>query len=322
MSGLRLVAFSDPHGLWRLAAAIAAAYRDATGRWPTGMLCGGDTGYYPDPTRLDRATRRHGATRPEQVHGFARLLAPGGDPVIESLLGVPGDPAPPIVSIGGNHEDHEAFAALCKRVRTTPLVAADTMGRVQMLRDGHVHTFTDGAARCRVGALWGIEPGADRTKPRVPGRHIDPAAAKKLEGSSFDILLSHDGPLGPGLGKRAQQSGSPAIHTLVRRGRLGIFGHYHHHDGRTVSTTSGGTAHLIGILMSLGPAAAAEIDGEPGAWRFRYWTDVPGWIEAARVRIGALPPAAIGLPDGTWFDPAWVGAARGVPQTEAPDAGE
>jgi hypothetical protein len=298
-----LLALGDPHGFWRRAAAILRAWHDVHGRWPDGILCVGDNGYFPDSTRLDKATRKHAAAEPEQLAGFLRLLAPGGDPVVEALL----DGAPTIHTVAGNHEAHADLLRLC--AATPPaqqVIPLDAMGRLSIVRDGAVIEV----GPWRVAGLWGITPGANRKKPRIPGKHLDPAVLTRIARERFDILLSHDAPLtdqlpvrwaagdGPGgtgvqdaPGDVAGRCGSVDIRALLERrpGALSLFGHYHFRQGHRFPVGSA-TAAQLGILRADVPSAAAAIRGGPGAWEVTWMGEDPAWWTAHYERLAELPP--------------------------------
>jgi hypothetical protein len=284
---LTILVLGDPHGYWRLAAALVRGYYDATGRWPDAVLCTGDMGYFPTPESVDKATRKHALKEPEQTAGLTRLLE-GADPVLDALLT---DGAPPFVCVGGNHEAHPVLAAWVKAHPTSrPLVALDPLGRVVVLRDGDVSTVTgaDGVT-CRVGGLWGIEPSAARVDRRTPGKHIDPAAVRALHGRAFDLLLTHDGPVSDQV-IAGQTVGSLDIANLLmqRPHALGLFGHYHFRDGRRL-VVGNAVAVQMGILRPGVPAMAALVTGIPGRWDLTWWHDLPEWRGAAEARINALP---------------------------------
>lgn len=288
--GLRLLLLGDPHGHWRLAAALLRAYADIAGGWADGIIALGDLSYYPEPTRLDRATRKHGARDPEQMTGFDRLLG-GRDPQMRQWLAG----APPIDCIGGNHEDHQALADLMRRnphLLRVPLPGHPTTP-VRLLRSGRVHGYAsaDGTT-IAVGALWGIAPGDDRRKPPVVGRHIDPDDVAKLREASFDFLATHDAPRATNLAHRESAAGvgAYAITELLQRRPLALQagGHYHHREGRRI----GPQGHQLGILRVGVPTAAAVLQGIPGAWEIVPMGAVPAWWERSQELVSTLPPSA------------------------------
>ena len=54
-----LAVFGDIHGRVRLMYELALSWQERTGRRLDGILQVGDFGAFPDPQRLDEATRKH-----------------------------------------------------------------------------------------------------------------------------------------------------------------------------------------------------------------------------------------------------------------------
>src|SRR5262245_6942852 len=59
--------FGDLHGRVLPAFALARAWQRTYGEPVAGLLQVGDLGYFPDPTRLDRATKRHAQRDPMEL---------------------------------------------------------------------------------------------------------------------------------------------------------------------------------------------------------------------------------------------------------------
>jgi hypothetical protein len=292
---MKILALGDPHGYWRLAAATVRAWKDAHGRWPNAVLCVGDMGYFPEPSRIDRATRRHAEADPDQIEGMRRLLA-GYDRVVVRLLQA-GD-APPIDCVAGNHEDH---GLLLRRVDEPGMqgldrVPLDPRGHVRVIRDGEVveYALPDGGSPLRVAGLWGVQAGENRKRPLQPGRNLNPELIAALARTDFDLLLTHEAPRTDVIPTRYPASGagavgSEALRTLLEQkaGVLHLFGHYHHAEGAHF-VVGRSEARLLSILRPFRPGMALEISGGRGAWQVRRWVEVADWAAALHERAAEL----------------------------------
>lgn len=295
--GFRALVLGDPHGHWRLGGALLAGYFEAVGSWPDAIFALGDLSYYPDATKLDKASRRHGAKDPEQLTGFDRLLN-GKDLHLKPWL----KGAPPIDCIGGNHEGHQEMAVVMKQ--RGDQISIGTGGHVRLLRSGVVHDYTSGdGVSVRVGALWGVAAGDGRLAAPMLGKHIQTAEVERLRRSGWDVLLSHDGPRATGMAHREgpEGAGSLDISSLVApwRDRIHLHGHYHHREGRV-----SGISHQLGILRAEVPTSVAVLQGHPGAWELVPWAADQEWRSAAIRRVLQLPPSAIAADAVKNEDPA------------------
>ncbi len=182
-------------------------------------------------------------------------------------------PAPTLWFTAGNHED---FAALAERERAAgrreASFAVDAYGHVRCIRDGHVDTLP---GPLKVGALWGIDDQAPNARRRTPERgRIREASIASLADSSFDVLISHDGPRDAVL----VGSGSDRLGALIglTRAAFAFFGHYGSRHGR-IARTFGTTQvyQMAGFEMRRdGSCAEAGSVGlltwEAGAGAFEY----------------------------------------------------
>src|SRR3954463_5131231 len=107
MSIARYLIFGDLHGRILPAFRLAMMWEREHGVRLDGLLQVGDLGYFPDPSRLDKATARHAAADPLELG--ACLIA---EPTREADVVLNGEdgPTPPLWFTAGNHEDFEALA--------------------------------------------------------------------------------------------------------------------------------------------------------------------------------------------------------------------
>jgi hypothetical protein len=165
----------------------------------------------------------------------------------DAMIQGEGGPPPPLWFTAGNHED---FDALTERERgggrRSSSFAVDAYLLVRCIRDGRVETLP---GPLRVGTVWGIDDRAPNARRRTPERgRIRDRSLTSLAGSTFDVLLSHDGPRDAVLAG----SGSEGLGALIALSRpaFAFFGHYGSRFGR-VEMTTGDTQvyHLAGFEM-------------------------------------------------------------------------
>src|SRR4051812_28584276 len=151
--------FGDLHGRVLPAFRLAMAWGREQGVRIDGLLQVGDLGYFPDHTRLDKATIRHAAADPMELG--VRLVTDHSRQADEVFHGAE-VPAEALWFTAGNHED---FEALAERGRESdPRDASfpvDAYRRVHCIRDGQVETLP---GSLRVGALWGIDDQAPNAR--------------------------------------------------------------------------------------------------------------------------------------------------------------
>jgi hypothetical protein len=272
MTTSNYLVFGDLHGRILPAFRLALAWQREHGERLTGLLQVGDLGFFPDPSRFDRATARHAARDP--LEGGAALVA-RRSPEADALFGE-ADLPEALWFVQGNHEDFEALDALVHGPGCTPDdFPVDDYQRVRCLRDGHVLSLPGGL---RVGGLWGIGQAPGARRRAHPRARLNPRSATRLLGARFDVLLSHESPLDAVF----PDSGSEAISSVLRQARpaFAFFGHYHG-LGRQVLGDFGPTAvyHLEGLEFR-GKGHTAE-EGCAGLLR---WAERGGTFEY-------LPPA-------------------------------
>jgi hypothetical protein len=212
--------FGDLHGRILPAFRLALAWQREHGERLAGLLQVGDLGWFPDASRLDKATKRH--AEKDSLELGAQLVAARSDEA--DAVFAEADLPEALWFIAGNHEDHEALEALSHGAGCGPDdFPVDYYQRVRCLRDGHVANLPGGL---RVGALWGIDDRAPNARRKTPQRgRISERSATKLSYETFDVLLTHDSPRDAMIA----DAGSEAITCIVQlaRPRFAFFGHYH-----------------------------------------------------------------------------------------------
>jgi hypothetical protein len=275
MNPATYLVFGDLHGRILPAFRLALACEREHGEPLAGLLQVGDLGYFPDATRLDKATKRHAEKDPLEL-GTQDVVAPSR--LADEVFNGP-DAAPTLWFTAGNHEDHDALEALRHGPGSTrDDFPVDVYGRVRCIADGHVATLPGGL---RVGALWGVDDQAPNARRHLPaGARIRERNAWTLAFGTFDVLLSHDAPRD----LVYPDSGSSAVSAIVADAKpaFAFFGHYHPGD-RLVTAEVGPTRlfHLHGLEFR-GPGGTAE----PGS-------------------VGVLRRAA-GASTFAYLDPAWL----------------
>ena len=269
--------FGDLHGRILPAFRLAQSWARENGIPVEGLLQVGDLGYFPDPTRLDKATVRHAAADPMEL---GAQLVTGRNAEADRILAAQETATGSLWFTAGNHEDFDALADLGRVNSQGHSFPVDAYGRVRCIRDGAVEILSDSL---RVGAIWGIDDQITSVKKRTPkaGR-IQANSVAKLAHLRFDILLSHDGPRDAVL----QGSGSEGIDLLLDRVRppFAFFGHYGSRFGRIVSTKGRTEVYQMAGFELRRDSACAERgsvgrlvwDGEAG--RFEYLDEA--WLRS------------------------------------------
>jgi hypothetical protein len=181
-------------------------------------------------------------------------------------------PPPTLWFTAGNHEDFDALAQ-CERPgrNLESSFTMDAYGFVRCIRDGRVETLP---GLLRVGALWGIDDKAPNARRKTPERgRIRESSVTALTGSSFDVVLSHDGPRDATL----VGSGSEELGVLIDRSQptFAFFGHYGNRYGQ-IGGTVGGTQvyQLAGFEMRRYGSCA-----EAGSVGLLTWEESTGTFE-------------------------------------------
>lgn len=225
--------FGDLHGKLLPAFKLAMAWQREQEIPLSGLLQVGDLGYYPDHTRLDKATLRHAKNDPLELG--IKLVT---EPSIEADKVFHGKETPPeaLWFTAGNHEDHERLLSQSQSAGRVNCFPVDYYLRTRCIKDGHVTTLPDGL---RVGGLWGIDDVAPKARRKTPPTaRIRGKSAVQLACSKMDVLLTHDAPLHA----IYPDAGSADIADILRSTQpaFAFFGHYSGRHGQ-ISHTYGTT---------------------------------------------------------------------------------
>lgn len=220
---MRIAVVGDVHGHLALLYAILGRWRRETGNPIHLILQVGDLGAYGAESTLDRATRRHAESDPEEL-GFAEFA--GASPPATLL-----DPRPPLVFIPGNHEDFELLdRAEAESARDTADYPVVEDGRILALKSGRVWRFEHEGQLLKVAGVSGIE-GRGHKKPVHQRVHLVEAHALELAergAGAADIVITHERPSLAAGNFRHDLGGSLALTLLLEslQPRLAFFGHY------------------------------------------------------------------------------------------------
>src|SRR5262245_60757539 len=125
--------FGDLHGRILPAFRLASAWAREHNTPLDGLLQVGDLGYFPDPSRLDKATRRHAEKDPLEL-GTSLVAEPSKE--ADAVFADPDCPEK-MYCVAGNHEDYDELERLSSGGDVTAF-PVDAYLRVYLLRDGKV----------------------------------------------------------------------------------------------------------------------------------------------------------------------------------------
>lgn len=220
-----LAVFGDPHGHFRLMFELCRRWQLANGVHLDGIFVCGDIGYFPDISKLDKATKRFAERDPEElgIAEFFRLPQPlSNDPLLEeTLLGPPDELATVRCDVKCCHGNHEDFDELAKVTGNSALASIDFFDRLYLLRSGEVTEF----AGIKVGALGGA-PETEDSEDELLGKNVSRRGAHRLKKQSIDILLTHGSPIA--IGGESEQWGSVLIRDVIEtcQPAYNFFGHH------------------------------------------------------------------------------------------------
>lgn len=253
-----LCAAGDIHGgLDRMYAGVLALEAALSVRFDW-VLHVGDFGVWPNPDRVDGATRRHDGAGDFAAWFAEQRRAPR-----------------PTLFIKGNHED---FVWLEERP------SSEVLPDLHYLRNGQVFDLRVGSEVLRVGGIGGCfgPSNFERLSATLQGgskRHYTRDEISRLSGqTNLDIVLTHDAPAGVRFGRHRRGEGfiSEAAgldELLVKtKPRVCFFGHHH----SRVDATVGGVS-CVGLNMGHHPGCLVALDMRPGE---RSWHILGEWPEA------------------------------------------
>lgn len=256
--------FGDLHGRVLPAFRLASAWARDHETPLAGILQVGDLGYFPDISRLDKATVRHAKDDPLEL-GVLDVVQPSE--WADQIFAEPTCP-PGLWFTAGNHEDFGELERFAQGHAHQPDFPVDHYRMVNGIQDGEVAPLAGGV---RVAAVWGIDGVEESRRKRVPNRaYIRENAVHRLAVRPFDVLLCHDAPFGA----KRPQYGSRHLEALVEVAspRFVFFGHYKG-EGRKSDVWFGGAEvyHLAGFELR-----GRDGTAEPGSVGVLRWADGRG----------------------------------------------
>lgn len=226
MSTVHYLIYGDLHGRILHAFRFASYFAEETGTPIAALLQVGDLGYFPDLTRIDKATLRHAKDDPTEL-GIQDLIQP--NELADKVFEHPACPEAMWFTVG-NHEDFEILERLSRTAHRQPDFVVDAYCKLRCVKNGQATTLPGGLT---VSALWGVDGDGVNRRTNLPdGAYISESKATQLLGQSFSVLLTHDSPLDAkrlGLGSRVV---SDVI--SLSGPDFNFFGHYHG-EGKEVS---------------------------------------------------------------------------------------
>jgi hypothetical protein len=212
--------FGDLHGRVLPAFKLAQAWAREHAVKLDGLLQVGDLGYFPDPSRYDKATKRH-VERDALEAGVSLVVEPSE---IADAVFAEEECPPGMWFTLGNHEDYDQLKELesCAG-RDADSFVADAYVKLRCIRDGRIAELPGGL---RVGALWGIDDKAPHARQKTPvSARIKHRSAIALCCARFDVMLMHESPRDA----IHEGHGSEDISDVLRCAQpaFAFFGHYH-----------------------------------------------------------------------------------------------
>jgi len=224
-STTHIAVFGDPHGHFRLMFEICRRWQLANALHLDGILVCGDIGYFPDPSRIDKATKGYAKRDPEELgiaEFFRRPQPLRQDPLLEeTLLGPPADLGTVRCDVICCHGNHEDFEELDKATGNSAIASIDCFDRIKLLRSGEVTSI----AGIRIAALGGA-PETETSEDELLGKYVSAQGANRLLKQSFDILLTHGSPRA--IGGESDRWGSRLIRNVIEscQPAYNFFGHH------------------------------------------------------------------------------------------------
>jgi hypothetical protein len=269
-----LCAAGDSHGAIDRLYADVLAFEGALGRSFDHVLHVGDLGVWPDPRRIDKATRNH-----DGAGDFPTWFAQER-------------PVPtPTVFVKGNHED---FDWLEQRRRAGEL---EILPGLTYLPNGDVLALEHDGDRLRIGGIGGCHGPSDYDRPsstlkQRARRHFTRDEVERLcSREPIDVLLLHDAPAAvefvwrhkDGSVRRRFSSEAHGHDDAIARirPRLVLFGHHH---TRLDVDVHGVRCMGLNKVRCPGNLVAIEIDGAAGS--FTALGEWPPRAETGRAHRG------------------------------------
>jgi predicted phosphodiesterase len=213
----------------------------------------GDFGVWPDPNRIDKATKKHDGAGDFPVWFAERRTAPR-----KTLF------------IKGNHEDFDWLDAQSNPEGS----ATQVLPRLFYLPNGRTMDIGEAGRSVRIGGVGGCFAPSDFDQSSKKGyakRHYTSDEIETLcKASAIDILLIHDAPAGVKLDQH-RVSEAAGLDRLVAgtRPRVCFFGHHHTRIDAEVAGV-----RCIGLNKVRMPGNLVAIDFNP---RGREWSILGEW---------------------------------------------
>jgi Icc-related predicted phosphoesterase len=241
MSTGRYLVFGDLHGRILPAFRFATFVAQEMGAGFDGLLQVGDLGYFPDVSRLDKATLRHAKDDPSELGALDVVQASEvADWVFEHPL------CPETMwFIPGNHEDYHVLNRLAQTAHRERDFVVDAYCKIRCIKNGSTVTLPGGLT---VGGLWGIDgTGGDRRKKLPDGAYLSESKATQLLGQDFEVLLTHDS----AIDAKRVNCGSQLIRDVIelKQPRFAFFGHYHGDGSEVEPIRESRLFHLSGFEL-------------------------------------------------------------------------
>ncbi|MFT7639381.1 MAG: Icc-related predicted phosphoesterase [Pirellulaceae bacterium] len=266
----QIAVFGDTHGHIRLLLLLCRLLQQNSGVHLDGVLQCGDIGFFPDPDRVDRATKKFAKRDPEEL-GFWQFFSKPKPQAIdlrsqEILCGDAQDLGTlrcPIFLCHGNHEDFELLESV---ISDDDVSTIDYFDRLQYVRSGKVVEV----GGLRVAVIGGSpENENERDMPPV-GPRVSAAAVKELAKQEFDVLITHGGP--QGIGGETELWGSQLLRKLIESTQPKY--HFFAHHGKPLArSTIGKTNSVWHNDTSFERSSSGEPFGcvHPGAMSVLRW---------------------------------------------------
>ena len=223
---INIAVFGDTHGHLRLMFQLCRLWQLDHGMHLDGILQCGDLGFFPEVTRLDKATKSYAKRDPEEL-GFAEYFSKSGqtetDPLLEKILkGDPDDLETVRAAVGFCHGNHEDFELLKQATGSENMVTVDRYDCLSYLPSGE----TTEIAGLSVAALGGAPESVGDADAPLLSRSVSGMAARRLTRQRFNVLLCHGAP--KGIGGESDQWGSALIRNVIERVQPAycFFGHH------------------------------------------------------------------------------------------------
>jgi len=207
----------------------------------------GDIGVWPDPERLDRATRKH-----DGAGDFAELLSAKWHAPIPTWF------------VKGNHDDFQYLEGGSELIEGWHYMPNGTVARLSV-----------NGADLVVAALGGCFGAADYLKRRRDSRKFSHYLKAEIEDlrtvGRADILVLHDAPFGVPLGRSGKSESEGLLELLdTLQPSLCFFGHHH---TAWQGTLQGVASYALSLIGRTGSLAAVILNESAAPEVFRVWPE-------------------------------------------------